>query len=495
MLKLRLYFIFLMASTLCFCSTPETKEVAPPNLVLIIADDMAWNDCGAYGHPNILTPNIDQLAAGGIRFNQAFLTISSCSPSRASIITGLYPHQTDAEQLHWPLPKEQITFVEQLKSAGYYTAQAGKWHLGEEVADRFDRLYQVGTSGFVLSDKPEVKAAKYESGCEDWVRALQERPTDRPFFMWLAAVDPHRPYQQNIIENPHRPEDVIVPAYLPDIPEVRYEFALYYDEITRLDDYVGAVVRELDQQGVRKNTLILFISDNGRPFPLDKTTIYDGGIKTPWIVNWPGFITKGSVCNELVSSIDIAPTFLSLAGLAVGANFEGKDFTPMLQDPQNSIREVVYAEDHWHDFEDQARAVRTKEYKYIRNYYQDLPNTPSADILRGELFQSILSLKQNGQLAANTKTMSMFEPRAAEELYDVINDPDELKNLAHDPDYAMVLETMRDYLSDWQSNTEDIIPEIRTPDEFTRDTGEPLPARKRPRASKKEMYSQLGIKN
>ena len=447
---------------------------------------MAWDDCGVYGHPHIQTPNINKLANQGMRFDQAFLTISSCSPSRASIITGRYPHQTDAEQLHWPLPKEQVTFVELLKQAGYWTAQAGKWHLGEEVTDRFDTLYRAGTGGFIMQTQTQTQTQIQESGCEFWVQALQERPRDRPFFMWLAALDPHRPYQENIIPKPHAEEDVIVPPYLPDLPIIRKELALYYDEITRLDSYLGQVMDEIERQGVADNTLILFISDNGRPFPLDKTTLYDSGIRTPWIVKWPQKVQAGSVCGSLVSSIDIAPTFLALAGLSEGNNYQGEDFSSLLYDPAGSIREAVYAEDHWHDFEDQARAVRTTRFKYLKNYYPELSNTPSADILRGAVFREILKQREQGELASG-RSSSMFEPRAEEELYDVTVDPFELNNLAADAEYLEVLDEMRGLLEEWRRETHDVLPVQRTADEFDRETGQPLPNRIRPRPSKYQM--------
>ncbi|MHC4432686.1 MAG: sulfatase family protein, partial [Planctomycetota bacterium] len=262
-----------------------------PNILLIIADDMAWDDCGAYGHRGVRTPNIDKLAAEGMRFTNAFLTASSCSPSRASIITGRYPHSTDAEQLHWPLPAEQHTFVELLKGAGYWTACAGKWHLGDAVRDRFDVVHEADVSGFQLPSGADgsqpAMIADEKSGCERWLSTLQARPKDRPFFLWLAALDPHRDYEQGVIPDPHRPEDVAVPPYLPDVPEVREDLALYYDEIARLDSYVGKIMDEVAERGIGENTFVLFFSDNGRPFPRDKTTLYDGGIKTPWIVRWP----------------------------------------------------------------------------------------------------------------------------------------------------------------------------------------------------------------
>src|SRR4051812_14353227 len=158
-----------------------------PNFVLIIADDMAWDDCGAYGHPSIQTPNIDALARAGMRFDRAFLTCSSCSPSRSSIITGRYPHSTDAEELHWPLPREQVTFVERLKAAGYWTAAAGKWHLGPAVKDRFDLVREADPSGFQLPTGAGAAGAKLEarargdaaSGCDHWVDTLRRRPRDR----------------------------------------------------------------------------------------------------------------------------------------------------------------------------------------------------------------------------------------------------------------------------------------------------------------------------
>jgi len=156
-----------------------------------------------------------------------------------------------------------------------------------------------------------------------------------------------------------------VPPYLPDVPETRKDLALYYDEITRLDGYVGQVLTELDRQGERDTTLVLFISDNRRPFPRAKTTLYDSGIKAPWVVRWPKEVKPGSVSNSLVSSVDIAPTFLEAAGLRAGPSFQGNSLVPTLRNPKAVIRDEVFAERDWHDFDDHARAVRSERYKYI----------------------------------------------------------------------------------------------------------------------------------
>ncbi len=467
-----------------------------PNIVLIIADDMNWDDCGAYGHPAIKTPNIDALAKSGLTFQHAYLTANSCSPSRASIITGRYPHNTGAEQLHWPLPGESFTFVEQLKSSGYYTAAAGKWHLGEAVKDRFDDVFEASTAGFILPTgtdaKPGKMVAKSPSGCEAWVSTLQNRPKEKPFFLWLAALDPHRAYEDGALDPPHKAADIRIPPYMPDTPEVREDYRLYYDEIGRLDQYVGKVVAELEKQGVTDNTLILFISDNGRPFPGDKTTLYDGGIRTPWIVKWPAKIKPGQRTTSLVSSIDIAPTFTQLAGLKSAESFEGSSFLRTLKNPAVSTRTHIFAEDHWHDYEDHGRAVATQRWKLIHNSYPDLPNTPSADAGRSPTWTAIQQLKNAGKLTP-AQHRCLTKPRAGFELFDLKNDPFELTNLAGNLEHRATFDELKSALKKQFEITGDYVPSKRTPDEFDRVTGAPdHSVRKRPRPSKKDMFKKNG---
>ena len=178
----------------------------------------------------------------------------------------------------------------------------------------------------------------------------------------------------------------MVPPYLPDVPEVRKDLALYYDEIGRLDRYVGEVLAELDRQGVAGNTLVLFLSDNGRPFPRCKTTLYDSGIRTPLIVRWPGHVGPGSRCCSLVSTIDIAPTVLKLAGLEPGPSFQGEDLSPLFRDPTAKVRDLIFAERNWHDYAAHGRAARSERFKYIRNDDHDPPLTPPADAVRSPTF-------------------------------------------------------------------------------------------------------------
>ncbi|MGC9356113.1 MAG: sulfatase family protein, partial [Mariniphaga sp.] len=312
------------------CTNSTEEKTTQPNFIVFIADDAAWNDCGPYGNNKIKTPNINKLAEEGLVFDNAFLTTSSCSPSRCSILTGRYPHSTGAPELHQPLPADQVLFAGELQKAGYFTAVAGKYHIGPE-REEFDSIY--GGS---------------PSGCENWVRALKNRPKDKPFFLWLAALDPHRAYQPNSIPEPHNPEDVIVPPFLPDNDSTRKDLALYYDEISRMDSFIGDVMEELKNQGEDENTLVIYMTDNGRPFPRCKTRLYDSGIKTPFIVRWPAKIETGRT-DAMVSSIDIAPTFCELAGAGISETFQGFSYAPVLEERSTKTREYIAAEHNWHD--------------------------------------------------------------------------------------------------------------------------------------------------
>lgn len=482
---------------LALVSLAWAAPAARPNIVLIIADDLAWDDVGAFGHPTIRTPHLDKMARDGMRFDRAFVTASSCSPSRSSLITGRYPHSADAEQLHWPLPKEQVSFVELLRAAGYWTGAAGKWHLGNPAKQRFDVVREADPAGFSLPTGAQAGSTTMliqakgdiQSGCTDWVPLLKERPRDKPFFVWLAALDPHRDYEEKISDNPMPPEQVIVPPHLPDTPAVRKELAQYYDEVERLDRFVGAVFAELEAQKVADNTLVVFLSDNGRAFPRDKTTVYDGGIKTPLIVRWPGRAPSGTVCPQLVSTIDLAPGFLEAAGLKPAPTVQGVSFLPLLADTRRPIRTEAFAEQNWHDFEHRSRALRTEHYKFIVNDYTDGALTPGADAVRGVAYRELQRLHKAGQLSP-LQQQCFTLPRPAIELYDLRSDPGEFNNLAAVPAYAPMLAELQRRMDAWRKDTADLMPPRRTPDEFDRETGAPLANRVRPRPGKAEMWKK-----
>jgi arylsulfatase A-like enzyme len=263
-----------------------------------------------------------------------------------------------------------------------------------------------------------------------------------------------------------------VPPYLPDHPKIRKELALYYDEITRFDRCVGSVCRTLAECGQADETVVFYLSDNGMPFPRAKTTLYDAGIHTPFLVRWPGRIAAGSVQSGLVSTVDIAPTVLAIAGITQ-ETMQGRDLTPLFHSTDAGGREAVFAEANWHDYDKFTRAVRTRRYKLIRNYYWDKPLWNSVDSINSITWQGVMEMKQEGRLTA-AQAFLFQQPRPFEEFYDLEKDPYELKNVVHDSGYREPLARLRTLLDNWRVETDDRMPAERELDGWTLD-GNPLP--------------------
>ncbi|MEC7447242.1 MAG: sulfatase [Planctomycetota bacterium] len=451
----RWFFVLLFVAGLARTSTSQE----PPNFIVFVADDMAWEDCGAYGHPNIQTPHMDRLAQEGMKFDAAFLTCSSCSPSRCSILTGRYPHATGAGELHQPLPQDQALFTEPLNQAGYFTAAAGKWHLGPHAKSQFDLIKGGGGPG----------------GEGHWVNVIQERPKDQPFFCWFASTDPHRNYQEGAIPTPHQPSEVVVPPIFPDTPDVRKDIALYYDEISRFDAGIGSVIQELERQEVLDNTFLLVITDNGRPFPRCKTRVNVDGVKTPFIVRFPPQVERGVTSDSLVSTVDIGPTILDFAGVRIPDSLQGVSLKPVLLDPETEVRKYAFAEHNWHDYRAYERAIISSDYLLIKNWAPELQGTPPADAVRSPTYREMNRLLEANQL--DKKLVSLFStPRPEIELYAWREDLNCFDNLNRDENRRAVTEKLLGELSLWQSKTADSFPGVDqlTPDGFDRVTGERL---------------------
>ena len=435
---------------------PAAQPQHPVNFVVFLADDQGEGDLGCYGHAVLKTPNMDRLAAEGMRFDWAFLTISSCSPSRSSILTGRYPHSTGAEDLHQPLPAGQKTIAYYLRQAGYHSMSVGKWHLGQAEKRNWDRV---------------VECDGRDTATET-IQALRERPKDKPFFLWCASKDPHRPFDADAIAAPYDPAAVVVPPYLPDHPLIRQDLALYYGELTRFDQHIGLIRAEMERQGLLDDTVIVYLSDNGMPFPRAKTTLYDSGIHTPLIVRYPPLVKPGAVQKHLFSVVDLAPTLLEIAGVRQ-ESAQGESRLATWKDGAAAGRDAIYAEANWHDFEQFTRAVRTERFLLIRNYYWDKPLWNSVDSIQSITWKGFQDALRKGMLTPAQRFV-LQEPRPFEEFYDLQVDPVSLQSVAGEARYSDDFNRLRTLLDNWRVETADHMPAERRPDGWTRD-GVPLP--------------------
>ncbi len=459
-MKNTLVILLVIVAINCNAEVKLSEKTERPNVVLIIADDVSPDFSCFDGQ--VHTPNIDQLAEHGLRFENAYVTASSCSPSRNSIITGRYPHNTGAPELHMDLPKGQFMFPKALKDAGYYCVLAGKWHMGEATRPAFDLIV---AEGYKID----------HTGAARWVQCLQERPIDKPFFMWFASFDAHRPWEPDSLGIPFDPAGVILPTGVPDTPKARKDVASYYDEVQRFDRYVGDVINELKEQGVFDNTLIILLGDNGRPFPRNKTTLYDNGMKTPLIVHWPeGKFNSGAVSSSLVSAIDIAPTILEAVDLPIPPQVQGITFLPICRKPENEIHHVIFGERNWHVQRACGRMVRWGNYVYIRDFTPGLYSFQMVDYNTGS-YAELLRLRAEGKLIPE-QAEAFSTNRAEEMFFNVALDPQQLVNLVNNPKYKKELNYLRKTLTAWQSSTGDSLPLIEemTPDRHDRNTYERL---------------------
>lgn len=436
--------ILLLSSTFVFSQQP--------NIVFFIADDVGWNDFACYGNEAVKTPNIDQLAAAGVQFQNAFLTASSCSPSRISILNGRYPHNTGAPELHMPMLAELPNLAGILKNEGYYTVSSGKWHQGENMRPSFDLVYS----------RKDGEGGNGDGGENNWVRSIAERPKDKPFFMWFAAFDAHRLWGENEYSGTNKWQNVKVPPYMVNTEATKKDFAQYHDEITRFDAFVGKVKTQLAKENLLQNTIIVIMADNGRPFPRCKTRLFDDGIKTPFIMSWDGQFPKGEKTESMISAIDIMPTLLDLCKIQNPKTVQGRSFQKVLKDPTEEFRNYAFAEHNWHDYEAYGRMVRTKDYLYIYNGRPQFPQSTSADNHRDSSFQELVKVWRKGELSV--LQMDNFKaPRNFEELYDLKNDPTTLHDVSQEPYYAEKLAELRAIRKEWQEQTGDTEPAKLTP--------------------------------
>ncbi|MBC6999627.1 sulfatase [Cytophaga sp. FL35] len=455
---------FIKLSSVCLVfyniiQSSYSQSKVKPNIIVFMADDVSYNDLGCYGNSFVKTPNIDGLAKKGIRFDNAILTTSSCSPSRISILTGRYPHNTGAAELHTEPKKDFSSIASELQKKGYYTGQAGKWHMGKLLRQGFDSIY-------------DENVQNGDGGEAMWMPTIKQRDKNKPFFFWFAAFDAHRPWGQNRFSKTHKIQDVEVPSTLVDDKETREDLTHYYNEIARFDAYIGKVVATLKAEGEYENTLILIMADNGRPFPRDKTRMYDSGIKTPFIAHWSGRLKEG-ISTSLVSAVDVAPTLLDVCEVETPRSFQGKSFKKLFKDPNLEFRKYAFAEHNWHDHEAHERMVRTKDFLYVLNFRPQFPNQGPADALNSTSFKSLQRSRANGNLTAEQNDV-FLQPRPMEELFELSMDEHQYYNLSGKNEFEETRRTLKKVLENWMLETADSVPDDLTKDWYTRDSGKKM---------------------
>ncbi|QOR70670.1 sulfatase [Ruania alkalisoli] len=430
-----------------------------PNILLLHCHDLG-RFLGCYGHRTVHTPHLDALAADGVLFEQAFCTAPQCSPARASLFTGRYPHSAGVMGLThrnfaWDLFPDERHLAQQLHENGYTTSLLGVQHESlasrtpEQMAARlgFDRAVPV-VEGTGAPDRAEAVAA---AACAELDRLVE---VNQPFYLQVGFVEPHRlpvnhrdePGYTGFIGDHIDPDDslgVDVPAYIADEGEsTRTELAELQGAVRYLDEAVGQVLAGLAQRNLTENTLVIFTTDHGLALPRAKCTVYDPGLEVAWIMRGPTLgWTGGARRTELVSHIDLLPTLLEVVGAEPSARVHGQSLRPLLDeaDSRTPDRDAVYGEMTYHDYYDPRRCVRTRTHKLIVNF------TAAPGFM-----DSSQSWRPRTTPRAPVRS---FHPPV--ELYDLRVDPQEEQNLADDPEHAPVRDVLLEELHQWMRETAD----------------------------------------
>ncbi len=423
----------------------EAKPGAP-NFLIVLADDLGAGDVGVYGGSDARTPRIDQLASEGVRFERAFVPTAMCSPSRAALYTGLHPRRNGLEANHGAAHADVKSLPHYLAPLGYRSAVAGKTHVAPMAAFPFAWIERT----------PEA------------VTSFLDEDPERPFALVIAQNEPHLPWQDGAGFDPAA---LTVPPHLIDTPEFREARARYLSSVELADQELGRYLDLIEARGLGENTFVVFLSDHGAAFPFAKWTLYDAGLRVPLIIRWPENLAARK-SQALVSSIDLLPTLVELAGGDPPRTLDGESLVPLLRGERVGHRRLVFgthvsrgvsnAPDAY-----EIRSARSESFHYIRNLHPD--KTFTNNITEGpNLLGAIGIFFARGRFgglgvpeyweswqaaAADDPTLAArlerYQHRPAEELYDVRSDPAELHNLAPDRAQAAALLGMRARLDTW----------------------------------------------
>lgn len=440
------------------CEVLSEERVQRPNILFAIADDWGWPHAGAYGDPVVKTPTFDRIAKEGVLFTHAHVIAPTCTASRGGILTGQAAHRLEEGANLWSrLPARFRCYPDILEEAGYVVGSMRKgWGPGSLE----------GTGRDHNPAGPAFRSFK---------EFLATVPTDRPFCFWFGSSDPHRPYDKGSgVASGIDANQIRVPPFLPDTPTVRSDIADYYFEVQRFDRELGEVIKILEETGRLENTLIFVTGDNGMPFPKAKATCYDAGTHVPLAICWQARIPGGRTVRDFVSLTDIAPTILQAAGLEPLPEMTGKSLLNILLSSDSGQvdpnRDHVFTERERHtctrpnNASYPVRSIVTERWHLIWNLRPQLwpaGNPPEESVGRdyGDIdgsptWSEMLNRKEDPKIrpfflaAAGAK-------RPEFELYDLLNDPGEMNNLAGRPEVAQIEAELKEKLKSWMTRTGD----------------------------------------
>ncbi len=425
----------------------------PPNILLVVSEDNG-PELGAYGDPHARTPVLDGLAREGVLFRNAYVPQAGCSQSRAALLTGLYPHQNGQIGLAtWKFGlyrDDTPNIVRSLKEAGYRTGIIGKLHINPADAFPFD-FVEIPGANFQRKD-----LNAYAASAARFIAA-----SDEPFFLSVNYPDAHRPFLRQaggLPADPISADDVAPLPYIGlDSPTLRRDSANYHNSMSRLDSLVGGLLETLDKSGKSSETLVVYLGDHGADLLRGKRTCYEGGLRVPLIMRWPGQQAGGQIRDELVSTIDLAPTLLAAARAEPIPGLPGRSLEPLLAGRSTAWREHLFAEYHLHSNHNYypQRSVRNRRYKLIQNLMPSTENPGHAFTIgrfvgEEEIARALSEAEEHIQLA-----YELMEKPPEYELYDLAADPFEFRNLAGHVAYREAFRGLQAVLLEWREETSD----------------------------------------
>lgn len=434
-----------LAGLLSSCGDKPSDDKRP-DIILLLADDWGYPHAAPYGDRVVDSRIFDSIASEGMLFNRAYCASPHSSPSRATILTGCYAHTLGpAASLNCYFPADLTVYPSELEKSGYLSVS---WNKGWGPGLFKDTGWEHNPAG------KEV---------EDLSKWIEEAPADKPICVWMGSRRPHRPYIVGSGEaNGFCPDSLVLSPDLPDAPPVRCDVADYYYNIQLFQDECEQIINSLKKTGRYDNAIIVMTGDNGYSFPRAKSNLYDLGVHVPLAIRWPGVIKPGSVCDGFVSLMDLAPTFYDAAGVEPPAKMDAVSLIPVLRGHKKGAHKELYLDRERHTnlreggYGYPMRSVVTDKYHYIRNLHPE--RVPAGmDPVFGDCGNGPAKcyMSFNRDEYPEEIFQRAFGKRPAEELYDVVADPDLLYNLAEDPAYAKVLKKMRRKLDRWMTETGD----------------------------------------